>query len=75
MFNIDQAAESRLPRQVVELFPAKIIVASFHVADAQLAQMLLQKRNVLEEELLLKGLGPGGYNHPLATADGRQQVS
>src|SRR5690349_22561187 len=62
VFNFVEAAEHGLIRQIVELFTAEIISASFHVADAQLAfairkERLLEKRNVFIEELLLKIFG------------------
>ena len=54
-----QSVQHRLGGEVVKLLAAKIIAASLHVADAQLAQVLLQEGNILEEELLLQGLGSG----------------
>ncbi len=60
--------------QVVELLAAKIIAAALHVADAQLAQMLLQKRNIFVEELLLQCLGAGRDDDALAGANDRQQI-
>src|ERR1039458_6069498 len=54
-----QSVQQRLSGEVVELLAAEIIAAALHVADAQFAEMLAQKRNVFEEELLLQGLGAG----------------
>ena len=61
-------------RQVVKLFAAEIIAAALHVADAQFAQMLFEKRNVFVEQLLLQGLGAGRDDDALARANDRQQV-
>ena len=69
-----QPVQHRLRGEVVELLAAEIIAAALHVADAQLAEMLAQERNVFEEELLLQGLGAGGDDDALARANDRQQV-
>ena len=69
-----QPVQHRLVGEVVELLAAQIIAAALHVADAQLAQVLPQEGNVLEEELLLQGLGAGGDDDALAGANDRQQV-
>src|SRR5437588_446898 len=65
-----QATEHRLSGEVVELLPAQIIVASLHVADAQMSftfgkERALEKRNVLAEELLLQIFGSGGDDYAL----------
>src|SRR5258708_26103100 len=62
LLDLLQSVEHRLIREVLELLPAEIVVAPLHVADPQLAQVLLQEGNVFEEELLLKVLGAGGNN-------------
>ena len=69
-----QPVQHRLVGQVVKLLAAEIIAAPFHVADAQLAQMLLQERNVFEEELLLQRLRAGRDDDALARANDRQQI-
>ena len=60
--------------QVVQLLAAKIIAAALHVADPQLAEVLLEEGNVFVEELLLQGLGAGGDDDALAGADHRKQI-
>ena len=58
LIDLLQPIQHRLRRQVVKPLAAKIIAASFHVADAQLANMLGEKwRHILEEELFLQVLG------------------
>ncbi len=69
-----QPVQHWLVGEVVEFLAAKIIAAALHVADAQLAQMLLEERNVLEEELLLQRLGAGRDDDALARANHRQQI-
>src|ERR1039457_1168900 len=69
-----QSVQQRLSGEVVELLAAEIIAAALHVADAQFAEMLAQKRNVFEEELLLQGLGAGRNDDAFAGTDYRQQV-
>ena len=69
-----QPIQHRLVGEVVKLLAAEIIAAPLHVADAQLAQVLLQEGDVLEEELLLQGLGAGRDDDALAGADDRQQI-
>src|SRR5579863_8862855 len=58
-----QTAQYGLIPEIIEFLPAQIIVPALHVADAQLAQMLLQERDVLEKELLLQGLGSSRNNY------------
>src|SRR6266700_1294028 len=75
-----QAAEDRRISKIVEFFSAKIIVAAFHVADAQLAlairkERMLEKGNVFIEELLLQILCSCGDDDPFARANPRHQVS
>ena len=75
-----QAAEDRRISKIVEFFSAKIIIAAFHVADAQLAfavrkQRMLEKGNVFIEELLLQILCSCGDDDPFARANPRHQVS
>src|SRR5579864_8523489 len=74
LLNFLKAAQHRLVRKIVKLLPAKVVVAAFHVANAKLAQMLLQEWDILEEELFLQVLGTGGNNHALAAADHRQKI-
>src|SRR5438552_10736179 len=44
VLNFADTAELRLISQVVELFPAEVISASFHIADAQLALAIRKER-------------------------------
>ncbi len=74
-----QAAEHRLIGQVVELLAAQIVVAPLHVTDFELAfavgkKRLLEKRNILVEELFLQILGSGGNDDSLAGANDGHQV-
>src|SRR5664280_3656500 len=69
-----QPVQHRLIGEVVELLTAEIVAATLHVADAQLAEVLLQEGNVFEEELLLQGLGAGGDDDALAGTNDGQQV-
>ena len=60
---------------VVDLLPAGVIVAPLHVADLQRPrEVLLEERDVLEEELLLQVLGAGGDDDALAGEQRRHQV-
>src|ERR1700722_18375703 len=64
VFNLFQSTQHWLVGEVNQLFAAEIIVASLHVADAQLAiaigkQRSLQRRDILEKKLLLQVLGAG----------------
>src|SRR5689334_6568981 len=70
-----QAVQDRLVGEIVKFLPAKIVVAPFHVTNAQFTQMLLKEWDILEEELFLQVFGAGGNNHALAAADHRQKVS
>ena len=54
LFNLLQSGEHGLVAEIVELLPAEIIAAAFHVADPQRPQMLFQKWDVFEENLLLQ---------------------
>ena len=65
MLDLFQPAEDRLIGQVVEFFPAEIVVPALHVADGKprarrglAVQRLLQERDVLVKELLLKIFRP-----------------
>src|SRR5437660_8519000 len=80
MLNLLKPAQHRLPREVVKLLAAQVIVASFHAADAKLAitfgkEGLLKKWNVFLEKLLLQVLGPCRNDHALTRADHRHEVS
>ena len=55
--------------------PAKIVAATFHITNAQLAQVLLQEGHIFEEQLLLQSLGSGRDDDALARANDRQQIS
>ena len=70
-----QAVQNRLAIGVVDLLAASEVGAAFHVADLQgPVEMLLQKRNVFVEKLLLQILGAGGDHHALAGEQRRHQV-
>jgi hypothetical protein len=71
VLNLFQATQHGLIGKVIELFAAQVIVAPLHVTDVQPAravgkQRLLEKRNILVEELLLQVLGAGRNDHALA---------
>ena len=67
--------EHRLAIGVVDLLAAGEIGAALHVADLQRAvEMLLQKRNVFVEELLLQVLGAGGDHHAFAGEQRGDQI-
>src|SRR5581483_3881413 len=77
MFDFFEAAQNRLAGQVVELLAAQIIVAPFHVADAQPAsafwkERLLEKWHVLMKELLLQIFGAGRDDDPFAGTNDRK---
>ena len=64
MLNLFQPAENRLIGEVEELLAAEIVVATLHVADAELPvtireQRQFQRRDILKEELLLQVLRAG----------------
>src|SRR5664279_5903347 len=59
LVDLFQPVQHWLIGKVVEFLAAEIVAATLHVADAQLAEVLPQKRNVFEKELLLQSLGAG----------------
>src|SRR5262249_17135193 len=62
-----QAREHRLLFSIVDFLAARVIAAALHVADIQWPrEMLLQERNIFEEELLLEVFGPSGNHDALA---------
>ncbi len=74
-----QAAEHGLIGKVIKLFAAQIVVAPLHVADVELAfavgeKRLLEKRDILMEELFLQILGSGRNDDSLAGANDGHQV-
>ena len=70
-----QARENRLAFGVVNLLPAREVVAALHVANLQRpVEMFLQERNVFVEKLLLQVLGSGGNNHALSRKDSGDQI-
>ena len=71
LLNFLQAAQDRLVGKIVKFLSTKIVIAAFHVANAQFTQMLLQEWDILEEELFLQVLGAGGDNHAFAAANHR----
>lgn len=58
--------------------PAEVIPAALHVADLQRTQDALEKRDILEEQLLLQILCSSGDDDPVASgpsqAQGGQQI-
>ena len=70
-----EAGEHGVLVGVVDLLPAGVVVPPLHVADFQRPrEVLLEKRDVLEEQLFLKVLGAGGNDDPLARKQRRNQV-
>ena len=70
-----QAGEDRLPLGVVDLLAAGVVGPALHVADAKLVgEVLLQERDVFEEQLLLKVFGAGGDHDPLAGEDSGDEI-
>ena len=70
-----QAGEHRGVFGVVDLLAAGVIIAPLHVADLEGArEVLLEEGDVLEKELLLEGLGPGGDDDALAGEQGGHEV-
>ena len=62
-----QAAEHRFAVGIIDLLPAGEIRTAFHITDLKgPVEMLLQKRNIFVEELLLQVLRSGGDHHALA---------
>ncbi len=80
LLDLLQAVQHRLIRQVVKLFAAQIIVAPLHVADREAGtrripvQRLLEKRDVLVEELFLQILCSSRDDDALARANHRHQI-
>src|ERR1035441_2275460 len=80
MIDLLQPAQHRISGEVVKLLAAQIIVTALHVTDVQLAlaageKRLLQKRDILVEELLLQVLRTGGDDDSFARADHRKEIS
>ncbi len=70
-----EAGQDGLIVGVVDFLAAGVIAASLHQANLQRAiEMLLQKRDVFEEELLLEILGAGGYDDAPSGQNRRDQV-
>ncbi len=74
-----QSAQHGLIGKVIELLAAQIVVAALHVADFELAfavgeKRLLEKRDILVEELFLQILGSGRNDDSLARANDGHQV-
>ena len=69
-----QSVEDGLFFGVVNFLAAGVVGAALHVTGAQRAQVLLEERNVLEEELLLKILGAGGNHDALAGKNRGNQI-
>ena len=70
-----EAGEDGFAIGIVDFLAAGVVVAALHVADAQgTREVLLEERNVFEEELLLEVLGAGGDHDALAGEEGGDQV-
>ncbi len=70
-----QAVQDRLAIGIVDLLAAGEVGAALHVTDLQRAvEMLLQKRNVFVEKLLLKILGTRRNDHALAGQQRRDEI-
>src|SRR5579859_451048 len=79
LLNLIKAVQNWLIGKIVELPSAQIIVAAFHVADAEPAvavreERLFEKGDVLVEKLFLQVLGAGGDDHALAGADRGHEI-
>ena len=73
--NLFEPGEDRLPLGVVDLLAAGVVGPALHVGDAQLVgEVLLQERNVFEEQLFLQVLGAGGDDDALAGENGGDQI-
>src|SRR5215469_6277654 len=80
LLNRIEPIQHRLIRQVVELFPAQIVVTPLHVADVQLAfamgkKRLLEGGDVLVEKLLLQILGAGGNDDAFSGSNHGHEIS
>src|SRR3989304_3819698 len=70
-----QALEHRLVLEVVEFLPAEEVRPALHVAGADFGvEVLLQKRDVLEEKLLLEGFRPRRDDHLAAAAQRGDEI-
>ena len=81
LLDLGEFPEDRLIFEVIELLPTEIIIASFHVTDAQLTfngrsgeQNLFQKRNIFIEELLLQILRARRDDYTFAGTNRWQQI-
>ena len=69
------ALERGLAFGIVHFLPAKIVGAPFHERNAERAlKMLLEKWDVLKEELFLQILGAGGDHHPPLRQNRRDEI-
>src|SRR5581483_9916673 len=80
LLNFIKAVQNWLVRKVVQLLATEIIVAAFHVADAERAiaigkERLLEKWNIFVKQLLLQVLGACGNDHALSRADRWHEIS
>src|SRR5690349_13173324 len=76
LLNLRDFTKDRLILEIVEFLAAQIVVASLHVADAQLAfavgeQHLFQEGNVLIEELFLEIFRSSGDDYALTGTNSR----
>ncbi len=74
LFDFVEARENGLVAEGEELAAAKIVGATFHVADAELTQESFEEGDIAEEELVLEGLGSGGNDDAPAGAERGQEV-
>ena len=70
-----QSLQHRLLFRVVNLLAAGVVRPALHIAGPQWSsEMLFEKRNVLEKQLLLQILRAGRYDHALAGENRRNQI-
>ena len=79
LFHFLQSCQHRLAGKVIEFLAAKIVIASLHVADAQLTFAIrkhgsFEKRHILEKELFLQRLGSSRDNDAFAGPQDGNQV-
>jgi len=60
-----QPRQQRRIAQRIQLVLAQVVAASLQITDIERAEDRLQKRHILEEELLLQVLRAGRDNHAL----------
>ncbi|MEZ5394787.1 MAG: hypothetical protein R2724_18435 [Bryobacterales bacterium] len=75
LFDLFEACEDGTLFGLVELLAAKVVLASLHVGDAQLAaERIGEEGDIFVEELLLEVLGAGGDDNAFAGGDDGDEV-